>query len=145
MLVGAVEEFGPQLAWANSPCAAGGELAPGEGAAVFVVEEAAEVAARDVPERRRARRRGRHPSPTTRTPPRRLLPRLGGRCGAAGCTRRQVPAVRRAGRVARRHDGAERDGHHCRARRRAALDPVKHQLGETYNASSALQLAALLR
>lgn len=47
LLVGAVEEFGPQVAWANQFAMRehGGDLPAGEGAAMFVVEDAARVRA----------------------------------------------------------------------------------------------------
>jgi 3-oxoacyl-[acyl-carrier-protein] synthase II len=152
LLVGAAEEFGPQVAWANEFAMRehGGDLAAGEGAAMFVVEDAA-----------KARAAGRTPDAEvlavevgTHIPEDENDPGMDFSPTLAACLRR---ALERAGvaadevhAVASAENGMPaKDAHEDRAitdvlgtaPRRVR---VKRQTGEALSASNALQLAALL-
>lgn len=152
LLVGATEEFGPQVAWANEFAmkAHGGDLPAGEGAAVFVVEDA-----------ERARAEGRVPDGeilavevATHLPEDENDPDLDFSPTLARCISR---ALERAGHTAddvyavasAENTMAVKDGYENAAITSAVGDGprrirVKQQLGEALSASAALQLAALL-
>jgi 3-oxoacyl-[acyl-carrier-protein] synthase II len=152
LLVGATEEFGPQVAWANEFAMRehGGDLPAGEGAAIFVVEDAAKV-----------RAAGRTPDAevlavevATHLPADENDPDVDFSPALAGCLRR---ALERAGcapgdvhAVASAENGMPaKDAYEDRAITEVlGTTPrrirVKRQTGEALSASNALQLAALL-
>lgn len=149
MVAGAVEEFSPHRAWAAEHLRAAGSGGPrvplGEGAAAFVVEPADAV-----------RASGRRPDAEILAVETGLFGQdIDPADGLAGCVDR---ALRSAG-VARdevrvvapsfagseRRDGVERRGLGLVLDLdRVSVLPVKELLGETYSASGALQLAAVL-
>jgi 3-oxoacyl-[acyl-carrier-protein] synthase II len=152
LLVGATEEYGPQVAWATEFAmrAGGGTLAAGEGAAVFVVEDAARV-----------RRAGRTPDAEvlavevlTHLPADESGPAEDFSATLADCLRRALEA---AGvrpddvfAVASSENGMPvPDSHEDRAIREVLGDGprrlrIKELAGEAGSASTALQIAALL-
>ena len=152
LLVGAAEEFGPQVAWANEFAMRehGGDLPAGEGAAMFVVEDAAKAraAGRALDAEILAVEVGTHVPADENDPDVDFSPTL------AACLRR---ALSRAGvaadevhAVASAENGMPaKDSYEDRAitdvlgagPRRVR---VKQQTGEALSASNALQLAALL-
>lgn len=150
MLAGAVEEFTPQRAWASEHTRGGqaGRVPLGEGAALFVLEDAAAAG----PDRRRWRGEilaaevglfgppGEDPDPGEG-----LATVIGRALAVAGVDPAEVRTVAPSLAGSARRDEAERRGI------LAALGgeperwlPVKQRLGETYSASGALQLAAIL-
>ncbi|GAA1229168.1 beta-ketoacyl synthase N-terminal-like domain-containing protein [Prauserella halophila] len=152
LVVGATEEFGPQTAWANEFAmrAGGGELSAGEGAAMFVVEDAARV-----------RDQGRVPDaevlavevathvPDTESD---LSPDFSAslaRCidralTRAGITPDEVSTVASAENTMPATDRYEDSAITSTVGTAAHRIRVKQQLGEAMSASGALQLAALL-
>jgi 3-oxoacyl-[acyl-carrier-protein] synthase II len=149
LLVGAAEEFSPHMAWANHLArqAAGGGVPVGEGAAVFVVEDAAAV-----------RAAGRRPDAevlaveTGSFAPPGEQPDL-----AAGLTACVERALRRSGVApaevwtvlsaengAPGLDEAEDSAIKSVLGHRPVRLRIKELVGECFSASSALQLAAVL-
>lgn len=152
LLVGATEEFGPQVAWANEFVMRqhGGDLPAGEGAAVFVVEDAERVRAQGrVPDAEvLAVEVATHLPEDENDPVPDFSPTLA-HCltralSRAGVAPDQVVAVAPAANGMAAKDTFED------AAITAVLGPdvrrllVKERAGEALSASNALQLAALL-
>lgn len=152
LLVGATEEYGPQVAWATEFAmrAHGGTLAAGEGAAVFVVEDAARV-----------RRAGRTPDAevlavevVTHLPADESAPEEDFSASLAGCLRRVLETAGVSAdevfAVASAENGMPvLDGYEDRAIREVLGEGprrlrIKELTGEAGSASTALQIAALL-
>lgn len=147
MVAGAVEEFSPHRAWAAEHLRGGqaGRVPLGEGAAAFVLEPAQAV-----------RASGRAPDAEILAvetglygqdidPAEGLAGCIGRALGSAGIDPAEVRMVAPSIAGSQKRDEVERQGI------AAALEgasftslPVKELLGETYSASGALQLAAVL-
>ena len=152
MVVGATEEYGPQVAWSTEFAMRehGGTLAAGEGAAVFVVEEA-----------ERVRRAGRSPQAevlaaeiATHLPADESTPEEDFSNSLADCLRRALDYAGVTADEVRAVASGENgmpvlDGYENRAIQDVLGDEprrirIKELTGEAHSASTALQLAALL-
>ncbi len=152
LVVGATEEFAPQSAWANEFAmrAEGGTLSSGEGAAMFVVEDAARV--RDqgrVPDAEVAAVEVATHVPDTESD---LSPDFSpslARCieralARAGIAPDEVSTVASAENTMPAKDRYEDSAITSTVGTAARRIRVRQQLGEAVSASGALQLAALL-
>ncbi|MEU3465602.1 beta-ketoacyl synthase N-terminal-like domain-containing protein [Streptomyces sp. NPDC006733] len=149
LLTGSVEEFSPQSAWAvhYAQSIEGGDLPPGEGAAVFVVENAVAV-----------RAAGRRPDAEVlavevgffdRPGPDRAFTEGLATClvralERAGVTADQVTTVATAANGMTRLDEAEEAAVTAVLGSEVPRLRVKESTGEAFSASGAFQLAALL-
>ncbi|MDJ0346538.1 beta-ketoacyl synthase N-terminal-like domain-containing protein [Streptomyces sp. H10-C2] len=149
LLVGSVEEFSPQSAWAvhYAQSTEGGNLPPGEGAAVFVVEDAVAVraAGRRIDAEVLAVEVGVFDPPgPDDTFTRGLATCLARALERAGVTTDQVTTVATAANGMSRLDDAEEAAITSVLGAEVPRLRVKEATGEAFSASGAFQLAALL-